>query len=95
MDTSKVKTVIVIESEVTRPCPVCGERLGGSGEDFEKSLSHALEKHDYALLHVGPLTFRDDRDDLIHGVIAVCGSHKTFPPRPARDKDKPWVFGVK
>lgn len=83
--------MIVIESEVSRSCPVCHQRhLGGAGKDFEDSVSHVLGEHNYALLHVGPQSFRDDRDNLYHGVIAICGSHKSFPSHPERDK--PWEF---
>lgn len=89
MDTSEIKNLVVIESEVSRSCSVCHQRhLGGTGAMFEDSVSHVLNEHDYALLHVGPQSFLDGDGNLFHGVIAVCGSHKSLPPQSAGDE--PW-----
>jgi hypothetical protein len=52
MDTSKIKSVITVSTDVEMGCPFCNYRIGG-GDRFDSSVQHLISEHGYALLHVG------------------------------------------
>jgi hypothetical protein len=79
MEINGTKHMIQVDTNVSKACDFCSERVGG--DHFQRGVNHYLEEHGCILLHVGTLTDLDHNGNFWHHTVAILGAVESPAPR--------------